>query len=507
MGILYLSAIIMSTLEQENIALRQENFVLKERINQLERLIFSSKRERFVPTELPGQGSLFDVEELEVKQPVEQEVVVVKTKVKPKKKPNKPVKRNQFPAEIRREETIINPEGDIEGLTKIGQDETELLSYKPAEIYIKKIIRPRLVDNKDEDKGVLQANIPPRLIPKGMVDESLVAQLIIEKILFHTPVYRFAKKLRLLGIDFIKQNNLYNWFHRGAESLIPLYYLLQQEVLNSGYVQADESHIKVLTKNKPEAAHRGQMWVYFSPIINAVFFNYDPKRDIRAAKEILEYYEGIIQSDGYSVYQKIAASRLIQLIHCFAHARRKFFEAKISHPQLAEFFLSLIQQLYNIEQKARNQKMSPQQRLELRQKEAIPILNQLYNALLEKSADRNILPKSLMRKAIDYSLKLWEGLCAYAHNGLLEIDNNLVENTIRPIALGRKNYLFAGSHDAAQNLAVLYSIVASCEKNNINTFKYLNWILRKVANNKITPQAVQWLPHNIDPKILDEFNL
>ena len=126
-----------------------------------------------------------------------------------------------------------------------------------------------------------------------------------------------------------------------------------------------------------------------------------------------------------------------------------------------------------------------------RQKKAIPVLKELELWLTQKYADRTILPKSLIRKAINYSFKRWKGLCAYAQDGKLEIDNNLVENTIRPIALGRKNYMFAGSHDAAQNLAVLYSIIGTCEKNNINAYKYLHWILRKIATNKITPQAVE----------------
>ena len=496
----------MSTLEQENIALRQENFLLKERIGQLERLIFSSKRERFVPAQIPGQGSLFGVEQLESEpQKKETKEVLVKKEVKPKKKKKRTTVRNQFPAHIERKETTINPEEDVEKLTKIGEDVTELLSYKPAEIYIKKIIRPRFVDSKDEDKGVFQANIPPRLIPKGMVDESLIAQIIQEKIQFHTPLFRFAKKLKQLGIDFIKQNNLHNWLHRGAESFLPLYHLLQHEVLSSGYVQADESHIKVLTKNKPGSSHRGQIWVYYAPSKKAVFFNYEPKRDIPAAQKILVGFKGTLQSDGYSVYQNIAKNYHFQLIHCMAHARRKFFDAKANEPEITNYFLENIQKLYKIERKARDLEMTYEQRLALRQKEAVPILDKIYKALLEKSGDRTILPKSMLRKAIDYSLNLWKGLCAYAHNGELEIDNNLVENTIRPIALGRKNYLFAGSHDAAQNLAVLYSIVASCEKNNINTFKYLNWILQKVATSKITPEAVEWLPHRIDPQILENF--
>ena len=186
-----------------------------------------------------------------------------------------------------------------------------------------------------------------------------------------------------------------------------------------------------------------------------------------------------------------------------AHARRKFFDAKENEPVLAEYVLGRMKRLYGIERRAREEKMNPEQRLALRTEEAVPILDELQKWLLDKTADRNILPKSMIRKAMDYTLNLWKGLYAYVLDGRLEIDNNLVENTIRPLALGRKNYLFAGSHDAAQNLAILYSIIGTCEKNNINTFKYLDWLLRKVANEKVTDQAVNWLPHRADPKLFE----
>ena len=224
---------------------------------------------------------------------------------------------------------------------------------------------------------------------------------------------------------------------------------------------------------------------------------------MECADRILSDYSGTLQTDGYSVYKEIGGRNGIRLIHCMAHARRKFFDAKENEPVLSDYVLGIMKRLYEIERKAREEKMNPEQRLSLRTREAIPILDELKKWLLEKTADRNILPKSMIRKAIDYSLNLWEGLYAYALDGRLEIENNLVENTIRPLALGRKNYLFAGSHDAAQNLAVLYSIVGTCEKNNINTFKYLDWLLRKVANEKVTDQAVNWLPHRVDSELFE----
>jgi transposase len=347
--------------------LKAEVYVLKERVAQLERLLFSAKRERFVSETPSNQGTLFDLESAEE---VETEVVekVVKS-VKKKPKDRQGIRKNEFPAGLRREQTIIEPveltEETADDFVKIGEDIIELLAYTPAEIHVKQIIRPRYAqkeqketektDEKDDQSIIVEANIPPRLIPKGMVDESLLAQLIVEKIQFHTPIHRFAKKLKQLGIGFLKANNLTNWFRRTAESLLPLYHLLQADVLATAYVQADETRIQVLSKLKKNASHRGQMWVYFAPNIKATFFNYEPTRSTEAAEVILDGYQGIIQSDGYSVYQKIGQQQSVDIIHCMAHARRKFFEAKDNEPKLVNFILSKIQYLYKIEQQARDE--------------------------------------------------------------------------------------------------------------------------------------------------------
>ena len=280
--------------------------------------------------------------------------------------------------------------------------------------------------------------------------------------------------------------------------------MMIEDILSQGYVQGDETRIPVLAKNKVGAAHRGQMWAFHAPTIRAVAFNYEPSRSTESANVILDRFSGILQTDGYSVYETIGKRKDIELIYCMAHARRKFYDARESCPALANHFLEKIQQLYQIERKARDQQMSEEQRLQLRQDKSVPILKQLGTWLQEQYGDKTLLPKSLIRKAIEYTLHRWKGLSAYAHNGRLEIDNNLVENTIRPIALGRKNYMFAGSHEAAQNLAVLYSVIGTCEKHNINAYKYLHWVLKKVAANKITPKAIDWLPHRIDPKLLEE---
>ncbi len=491
---------------EENKELKTENFLLKEENAQLKKMMFAAKRERFEGSMDTAQLDIFGNTSVEQtsKNPAEK-----KQSTKRKTKSTKLKKRNSFPARLKRQTTILLPAHveKVDDLTQIGQDVTELLAYHPATLYVKEIIRPRGIVKTDPQGGIVQAAIPPRLIPKGIVDESLVAELVNEKVQFHTPIHRFSKKLKQAGVDFISENNLYNWFHTAAESLSAIYDLLIQDILAQNYIQGDETRMPVLSKNKKGAAHRGQMWAFMAPTIKAVAFNYEPTRSTQSAKMVLENYEGILQVDGYSAYEKLAKTRPIQLIYCMAHARRKFFEAKDNHPDLANYFLKQLQRLYQIEKNCRVQNRTMEQRKAIRKQEAVPILQRLEKWLHLQFTDPKLLPKSLIKKAITYAYSRWKGLSAYAQNGELEIDNNLVENTIRPIALGRKNYMFAGSDVGAQNLAILYSIIGTCLQHQLNAQNYLHWLLKNVATHKITPQAIDWLPHRIDPQILEKFRL
>ncbi len=483
---------------------KQEIFLLKAEISQLKRMLFGARRERFISAENASQGSLFADIASEAATP--EEAPVVEVKAHQKKKSRQGVSRNEFPAHLERIEVPVEPQGvDVDGLVKIGEDITEILNYIPGKINVKRIVRPRYAHPGNEDMGVLQANIPPRLIPKGMVDESLVAHLIVEKTVFHTPVHRFNQKLKQEGIDFVGENNLNNWLHRAAEALLPLYHLLKADLLAQPYLQADESHFKVLSANKPGSSHKGYMWVLNSPTLKAVYFQYDKSRSSEAATAVLEQYSGILQTDGYPVYSSIQNQLSYRLTHCMAHARREFIEAKDADPPRANYFLSKVRILYDIERNARQQEMTAAQRLALRQEKALPVLEEIGRWLNEQMESGQLLPSGLITHAIAYSLKRWDGLCAYAHDGSLEIDNNLIENTIRPLALGRKNFLFAGSHEAAENLAVLYSIVGTAKLHRLNVQQYLDWLLRRVAANKVTPEAVNWLPHRLQPELLHAF--
>ena len=496
----------MKALEQENEALKQEVFLLKAEVAQLKKLLFGARRERFVSAEVPGQGQLFEAAPAAEEVPAAPVAARVVAPPKPAARRRAPIERNTFPAALRREEEVIEP-AEIEGpgWVRIGEDVTEILAYEPASLYVRRLVRPRYAKAGEEDRGVLQASVPVRLIPKGLVDESLLSQLVVEKILFHTPVHRFRKKLKQAGIGFISENNLYNWFQTVGYSLRPLYQLLHQDLLGQPYNQADETRITVLSKNQPGASHRGYFWVLHNPSLRAVLFQYDARRDQQAGQALLPGFSGILQCDGYAVYDALERKQDVRLIHCMAHARRKFVEAQNTDPPRAEYFLERVQALYHIERKAREEQLDEEQRRARRQQQAVPLLTELGTWLRQQLTA--VLPRSPIGEAIAYTLKRWEGLCAYADDGRLEIDNNLIENTIRPVALGRKNFLFAGSDEAAQHLAGLYSIIATADRHGLNVQHYLTWLLRRVATHKVTPDALGWLPHRMEPDLRKEFLL
>lgn len=490
---------------KENEALRLKLKLEKEENAELRRLIFSSTRERFISNHIStNQIALFDIEKNvePLAKPIAKTIKSSNHKAKIK------TPRRKLPSGLKRVTHNINPEGlEMKSLVCIGKDETEVLAIKPASLYVIKYVRPKYVDPKDESRGVMQARIPARIIERGMVDESLLADLVVEKIQFHTPVFRYAKKLKQAGIMWLSDSQLRKWFAKAAEALMPMNHLLLNDLLSQPYIQVDETRMPVLSKLKPGASHRGYMWAICSPQTKAYAFHYDPSRSTDAASNATQNYNGILQVDGYAAYETLRKRTGATLAHCMAHARRKFIEAYNGSPPKDHPYLTKCQLLYLIESQARKQNLSVDERLELRKELAIPILKEMKVWLDKQAQDGTLLPKSKLAKAIGYSLKRWKGLCLYTTDGRIEIDNNLVENSIRPIALGRKNYLFAGSHQAAQNLACLYSIIGTCQINKLNSKAYIEWLLKKIATNKIEHNAIDWLPHRLNDVLRQQFIL
>jgi hypothetical protein len=263
--------------------------------------------------------------------------------------------------------------------------------------------------------------------------------------------------------------------------LAPLYQALKKKILQSGYLQADETTMKVLDNNIKGKTHLGYYWVYRDPVSGLVLFDYRMGRGRAGPTEVLKDFKGYLQSDGWKVYDNFDKNN-VELIHCMAHARRYFEHALSDHKELCTYAITEVQKLYAIERMARNEEMTHQQRYELRQKEAVPVLENLHHWLKTNIAQPT--SKSPTGKAFKYAIDRWVKLVVYASDGKLEIDNNLVENSIRPVAIGRKNYLFAGSHHAAQRSAMIYSLLGTCKLKGVEPYQWLKNVLQVLPDHK-----------------------
>lgn len=464
-------------LQEEKLTLQEHKTYLEAQVIKLQRMLFGQKRERFEHQN--GQMSLpFQADPVEVQK--QEEIATEKIEYVRKKQSQEHKGRLPLPAHLPVEEIEIHPEGDLSEMICIGKEITEELEAVPARFFIRRYIRYKYAAKSKE--GVIIGQLPERVIDKGIPGAGLLALILTDKYLDHLPLYRQRQRFLREKIP-IPSSTLEGWAKAGMDKLEILYQQLLLETKSQGYLQVDETPIKVLESDKKGACHQGYYWVYHNPIDKTVLFDYQPTRGAKGPAAILSGFKGYLQTDGYAVYEKIAASRDITHLACWAHARREFERAKDNDKAKAEKALAYIQELYLIEAKARDENYAPQQRKELRLAYSLPILNELGKWISEEV--KNTLPKSQIGKAMRYSIERWDALTAYLYDGILEIDNNLVENAIRPVALGRKNYLFAGSHQAAQRAAMIYSFFAICKKHNVNPFEWLKYVLENIMSTSI----------------------
>jgi transposase len=447
-------------------------------LDKLRRLIFGSKSERFVPPQPANQSSLeLEVEKLPEEPTVTQKISYERKKSKTHNKVHSG--RTPIPAHIERREEVIMPEGDLSDYNKIGEEVTEVLEYEAPKFFVRKIVRPKYA--KKDKSTVIIAQMPSLPIEKGMAGASLLANILVEKFIYHLPLHRQIQKFAREGLR-IPAPTISDWVRQSCEPLELLYEKLKDEILKSDYLQADETPLPVLDKDKPGATHQGYYWVYHSPDKKLVLFDYRQGRGKIGPHEMLKEFSGYLQTDGYAAYEALDKQR-INLIHCMAHARRYFEQALDNDRARAEHVLTAMQKLYDVERICRDESYSYKQREEIRKERSLPVLLELKNWLKENIMQ--VLPKSSIGKAVAYSFERWDKLMLYAENGKLEMDNNLIENQIRPVAIGRKNYLFAGSHDAAQRHAMIYSFIATCKLRGIDPENWLRDVLSRIQDHKV----------------------
>lgn len=481
-------------LESENVAVKAENVAIKSKVEELiaknldaahqlellRRQIFGAKSERFVPGD-PNQLELDLGLSMEIaKKDAAKENAVPRKKKDRKEKP----RREALPADLPRTVVCIEPLGvDTANMTCIGYDSTEVLGYKPAQLFVIEYRRNKYIAKATDEKTTfIIGNLPSRPIDKGIASAALIAHILAEKFLWHIPFYRQWQRFASRGIK-IPASTMGGWSDKSCKLLEILWDELRKRMLASGYVQADETHIKVLESEKKGSTHKGYFWLYRAAALKIVLFDYQPGRCKAGPVRMLLGYKGWLQTDAYSAYDGFELVEGIFLVGCLAHVRRYFEQALGNDKEKATWMLEKIKDLYAIERNARDAGMTHGQRKDLRQENSLPILNQIGEWLTVNCT--KVLPKSPIGEAINYFAGRYKYICRIVQDGQLEIDNNLAENAIRPIAIGRKNYLFAGTHDAAKNSAIIYSLMGTAKENGIDPEAYLADVLDRIQGHPI----------------------
>lgn len=463
-------------------------------IAKLTRLMFGQKRERF---ELPSPiqlniefGEKFTAQDIAL---LEQLINTKKEEIKKIERttPASHPGRKALPKHLIVVEHVIEPTEDVSDMVLVGKEESDSLEYQPSKFFIQRIVRPKYAP-KSKDGSFLIATLPHSAFPKCIAGASLIAQILVDKYVDHLPLHRQLQRFKREEID-INASTIDNWVKLGINRLDLLYQYQQAQLLSNKYLQVDETTIRVLDSDKKGACHLGYFWVYNAPLDDDAFFKYEQGRGAKHPESMLENFKGYLQTDGYAGYEKLGKSVNITHLACWAHVRRKFEESLSNDKTLAEVGMKLIQELYAIEREAKEANLDATARKLLRLDKALPI----YNLIGKWIADqiKNTLPKSRIGIAMRYTAERWDELGNYLLDGLLEIDNNWVENAIRPVALGRKNYLFAGSHQAAQRSAVIYTFMSQCKKHNINPYHWLKYTLENILDTKPS-EYHKLLPNN-----------
>jgi transposase len=382
-------------------------------------------------------------------------------------------------------ETIeIVPEevkADPQHFEKIGEERTFEVDVVPPQLFKREIVRPKFRRKDDRHAAPVLALAPARPVPGSYASAGLLAWIALSKYVDHLPLYRLEQMSARWGATISRQT-MCDWVEVTAEWLQPIYRLMHAELLAGGYVQADETPIKC---HDPDARRggttQGWLWVVSRPHGDVVF-DWRQSRRHGELTSLLKGFRGVLQSDGYEAYPAFAQAHPgVAWVGCWAHARRKYHEAQAESPKATRVVLRLIARLYRLERQWDEAGVvEPAQRAELRQRCFARTLSWLQR--IARTLRERVLPKSLLGKACDYLLGHWQPLVAHLQHGQTRIDNNLIENAIRPSAIGKKNWLFIGHPEAGQRSAIIYSLVVSCQRHRKDPFAYLRDVLRRLPS-------------------------
>lgn len=472
---------------------------------------FKSSSEKYIPED-PNQRKIdwdgVDVlpEEKVAIEEAEKELIEYERR-KPKKEKKKPV-RQPLPDHLRREVEVLEPEEKQDNWVHIGTEVTEILEHKPGEVYVRRIERPKYAvkptkanentmaqQDNEETPAVRIASMPLLPLPRSNAGPSLLAELTMNKYFYHLPFHRQIAMLKMIGIR-LPASTVNGWFQGSSDLLRALYLRAKEIILESDYIQVDESTIPVIN-DKKHKTNKAYLWMVRSVMDNLVFFHYDKgSRAQKVVVDLLKDYQGAIQTDGYQAYSIYEQKEGVLLLGCWAHARRKFSESLAEDKTGAEYALAQIAKLYQVEKMATEKEMDFKQRAELRKRLAYPIMRAFERWI--KGYHPKTLPGGRMSKALSYTYNIFMRLSRYHLDGRYLPDNNLAENTIRPLAVGRKGYLFCGNHDAAENAAIMYSLLGCCKASDVNPREWLTDVFSKIPeyNRNYDLDLADLLPHN-----------
>ena len=384
-------------------------------------------------------------------------------------------------------------------LRRIGEDVSEKLNFRPAQFYKEQHVRGKWVC--DQCDTLTQQAMPAYVIDKGIASPELLTHVLVSKYADHLPLYRQRLIYQRAGVD-LSRSTLSDWLGRCGVELEPLANALKEVVLQQQVIHADETPVTFMQLGDQEKKpKKGYVWAYattqYNPI-QAVIYDFQPSRSGQHAEDFLQDWQGHLVCDDYSGYKARFKSGQIIEVGCMAHARRKFHELHVTgKSQIAEQALVLMQKLYAIEAELRQATINTaQQRYDYRQQHSQQVMQQLYVWLNQHAL--KVPPSSATVKAINYSLKRWRALSRYLDDGNLPIDNNWVENQMRPWALGRKNWLFAGSLRSGQRAANIMTLIQSAKLNELDPYAYLSDVLKRLPTHKVT-QIEELLPHRWKP--------
>jgi transposase len=484
---------------------------LEEKVAFLQKAIYGAKSEKR-PEQIENHLFLPGFHEQGLsEEPSRAETVTVPEHTR-KKRGRKPI-----PESLPREDIVHDLPDDEKvcacgsALTHIGEEVSEKLDYVPAKLQVERHIRLkyacRSCEGVESEQGAVKiAPMPPQLIPQGIVTPGLLAHILVAKFVDALPFYRQEKQFQRLGVD-LSRSTMVSWAMSVATTCEPLVGLFKEELLANYILNLDETTVQVLNEQGRSNTSKSYMWAFLGgdPDAPTVLFEYHPSRS-RKALEFLQDYTGYIQTDGYRGYEALGESPGVIHVGCLAHVRRKFMDViKISKRDknkggTAQEILDLISQVYCLEKELAAQKLKPDRVKEQRQEHVVPILEKI-KAILDQRVCATP-PKSQLGKAISYALNQWDRVVAYTQDGRLRPDNNLVENAIRPIALGRKNWLFAGHPNGAKAGALFFSLIETAKLNDLEPYAYLRYLFENLPLAEGKEEIKKLMPQYIDPNCL-----